>query len=156
LLVAGDRAVRLLLCSLWTDYKLFGATNAPAAMNVARYGLNDHRVINWRKDPWLRFRPRPTIAVRVAMLFYVLKRQGLLNDAAKESPRTQHIVNLNRSGTIAALKAADFYICVARNCPNLRRVEKADVDVALGQKKYVGILAEVDANEFGGMGKRDE
>jgi hypothetical protein len=36
-----------------------------------------------------------TITVRVAMLFYVLKRLGLLGDGAKESPRTQHIVNLN-------------------------------------------------------------
>lgn len=46
-----------------------------------------------------------------------------------------------------------IYSCVARNCPYLRRVGKADVDVALGQKKYVGILAEVDANEFGGLGE---
>lgn len=50
------------------------------------------------------------LTVRYAMLFYVLKRLGLLGDATKLSARTQHIVNLNREETEAALKAADFQL----------------------------------------------
>jgi predicted phosphodiesterase len=44
--------------SLWTDYRLFGDHTAGAAMHAARVGMNDHRLIGWRRDPWLRFRPQ--------------------------------------------------------------------------------------------------
>jgi hypothetical protein len=48
------------------------------------------------------------LTVRYAMLFYVLKRLGLLGDAAKRDARSQHIVVVNREETEAALKKADF------------------------------------------------
>ena len=48
------------------------------------------------------------LTVRYAMLFYVLKRLGLLGDASKLSPRTQHIVTLNRKETEAALEKAEL------------------------------------------------
>ena len=47
------------------------------------------------------------LSVRYAMLFYVLKRLGLLGDAAKKNARTQHIVALNRKETLAALNLAE-------------------------------------------------
>jgi hypothetical protein len=50
------------------------------------------------------------LSVRYAMLFYVLKRLGLLGDAAKKSARTQHIVALNRKEIDAALNKAEFQI----------------------------------------------
>jgi predicted DNA-binding transcriptional regulator YafY len=50
------------------------------------------------------------LSVRYAMLFYVLKRLGLLGDAAKQSARTQHIVALNRKETEAALKKAELQL----------------------------------------------
>lgn len=53
---------------------------------------------------------RAVLTVRYAMLFYVLKRLGLLGDATKLSARTQHIVTLNRDETDDALKAADFQL----------------------------------------------
>lgn len=43
------------------------------------------------------------LAVRYAMLFYVLKRLGLLGDAEKEDPRRQHIVALNKDAVQTAL-----------------------------------------------------
>jgi Icc-related predicted phosphoesterase len=58
--------VRFVGCSLWTDYRIFGPANAAAAMNAARASLNDHRVINWRKDPWSRFRPEEALLTHVA------------------------------------------------------------------------------------------
>lgn len=48
------------------------------------------------------------ITVRYAMLFYVLKRLGLLGDAAKKSAYTQHIVTINRKQTEAALEKAEL------------------------------------------------
>jgi hypothetical protein len=51
---------------------------------------------------------RAILTVRYAMLFYVLKRLGLLGDATKLSPRTQHIVTLNREATEAALQIAEL------------------------------------------------
>lgn len=50
------------------------------------------------------------LSVRYAMLFYVLKRLGLLTDAAKQSARTQHIVTINRKETEAALEKAEFQL----------------------------------------------
>lgn len=49
-----------------------------------------------------------TMAVRYAMLFYVLKRLGLLDDPEKKPARTQHIVLVNSSETKAALNQADW------------------------------------------------
>lgn len=53
---------------------------------------------------------RAILTVRYAMLFYVLKRLGLLGDAAKQSARTQHIVTLNREATEAALQVAELQL----------------------------------------------
>ncbi|WP_374313580.1 WYL domain-containing protein [Dongia sp.] len=50
------------------------------------------------------------LTVRYAMLFYVLKRLGLLGDAAKQSAHTQHIVTINRKETEAALERAEFQL----------------------------------------------
>jgi predicted phosphodiesterase len=44
--------------TLWTDYRLFGDNNAAAAMHAARFGMNDHRLISWKRHPWERFRPQ--------------------------------------------------------------------------------------------------
>lgn len=43
--VAIVDGVRFLGCTLWTDYKLFGGETIDAAMDAARRGLNDHRLI---------------------------------------------------------------------------------------------------------------
>lgn len=48
------------------------------------------------------------LTVRYAMLFYVLKRLGLLGDAAQLPARSQHIVVFNRAETVAALEKAEF------------------------------------------------
>ena len=53
---------------------------------------------------------RGILSVRYAMLFYDLKRLGLLGDATKLSARTQHIVTLNRRATEAALQAAEVQL----------------------------------------------
>jgi predicted DNA-binding transcriptional regulator YafY len=49
------------------------------------------------------------LQVRYAMLFYVLKRLGLLGDAAKQNPKQQHIVLHNGRETEAALARAGYF-----------------------------------------------
>lgn len=63
------------------------------------------------KDYGMR-RERAVLTVRYAMLFYVLKRLGLLTPAADQDPRTQHIVDLKSAETALALRRADFDVSV--------------------------------------------
>jgi Icc-related predicted phosphoesterase len=53
--------VRFVGATLWTDYALFGAEWRPQVMEACRHGLNDHRLIGWRKQPWERFRPQEAL-----------------------------------------------------------------------------------------------
>jgi Icc-related predicted phosphoesterase len=49
---------RFIGATLWTDYRIFGDTNTGASMSACAGGMNDHRLIGWQKQPWLRFRPQ--------------------------------------------------------------------------------------------------
>jgi Icc-related predicted phosphoesterase len=55
--------VRFLGATLWTDYALFGADRRAEVMAACRQGMNDHRLIGWRKDPWQRFGPQQALAL---------------------------------------------------------------------------------------------
>jgi len=50
--------VRFVGANFWTDYRAFGEFNVAAVMNACATGMNDHRLIGWQKEPWLRFRPQ--------------------------------------------------------------------------------------------------
>jgi hypothetical protein len=63
---------------------------------------------------------RAVLTVRYAMLFYVLKRLGLLGDASRQDPRTQHIVALNAAETTRALKRAEFELDETEKAPKVR------------------------------------
>ncbi len=58
---------------MWTDYRLFGANNAAAAMRMASQGLNDHRLISWRKNPWQRFRPEEALLTHTASKAFLVE-----------------------------------------------------------------------------------
>jgi Icc-related predicted phosphoesterase len=55
-IVHGD--IRFVGATLWTDYRVFGDANQSRIMGACAAGMNDHRLIGWRKQPWLRFRPQ--------------------------------------------------------------------------------------------------
>jgi predicted phosphodiesterase len=69
----GRTPVRVAGCSLWTDYHVFGANNAAPAMRAALRGLNDHRLITWRKRPWKRFRPEEAALMHSASKDFLIK-----------------------------------------------------------------------------------
>jgi hypothetical protein len=64
---------------------------------------------------------KAVLSVRLAMLFYVLKRLGLLRDPEKEKPRAQHIVLLNKEYVMAAQKRAEFYDVQAAKSHQLKQ-----------------------------------
>lgn len=52
---------------------------------------------------------RTTLEVRFAMLFYTLKRLGLLEKPEEKSARSQHIIVVNRKDTDDALRKTEFF-----------------------------------------------
>ncbi|TIV13548.1 MAG: transcriptional regulator, partial [Mesorhizobium sp.] len=68
-------------------------TSSQRAVVAKDYGMTNERAV---------------LTVRYAMLFYVLKRLGLLGDAGQQDPHTQHIVALNAHETERALRRAEF------------------------------------------------
>lgn len=62
---------------------------------------------------------RVVLTVRCAMLFYVLKRLGLLGDASQLDPRSQHIVALNAAETSRALKRAEMELDEVDGSPKI-------------------------------------
>jgi len=61
------------------------------------------------------------LTVRYAMLFYVLKRLGLLEDARCRDPRTQHIVAANATELARALERAKFEFDGAESTEEVRQ-----------------------------------
>ena len=79
-----------------------GLTPSQRAVVAKDYGMKNERAI---------------LTVRYAMLFYVLKRLGLLGDASRQDPRAQHIVALNARETECALMRTEFEIGEAEQIP---------------------------------------
>lgn len=70
-----------------------GLTPSQRAVVAKDYGMTNERAV---------------LSVRHAMLFYLLKRLGLLGDASSQDPRTQHIVALNLHEVDRALRRAEL------------------------------------------------
>jgi predicted phosphodiesterase len=49
--------IRIMGCTLWTDYELYGPDTREAAMGAAAGYMLDHKRIKWSREPWERFRP---------------------------------------------------------------------------------------------------
>ncbi|MHB1086751.1 MAG: metallophosphoesterase [Minisyncoccota bacterium] len=59
--------IRFVGATLWTDY----AGGNAIAMQVARDSMNDHRLIKWQKEPWMRFRPNEALALHRESVAYL-------------------------------------------------------------------------------------
>jgi hypothetical protein len=70
------------------------------------------------------------LSVRYAMLFYVLRRLGLLGDASKEPARRQHIVASNNIEVQSALAHAEFFEQEDKNL-NPSRALSAQIEESL-------------------------
>jgi Icc-related predicted phosphoesterase len=72
-IVLGGGIVRVVGATLWTDYQVFGEANQAAVMNACATGMNDHRLIGWQKQPWLRFRPQEAALLHHRSRAYIAK-----------------------------------------------------------------------------------
>lgn len=79
-------------------------TPGQRAVVAKDYGMTDERVV---------------LTVRYAMLFYVLKRLGLLGDASQSDPRSQHIVALNAVETAQALNRTEIELDQIDRAPRI-------------------------------------
>jgi hypothetical protein len=97
--------VRFAGASLWTDYRLFGDHNAPAAMHAARAGMNDHRLIGWKRDPWARFRPQEAALLHAASRAFFLETFATPFDGAATVAVSHHAPHV---GSIPPRYASDI------------------------------------------------
>jgi predicted phosphodiesterase len=67
------KAVRFVVATLWSNYRLFGDHNAAHAMRAAAHDMNDHRRITWSKSPWRRFRPQEALMMHAASVAYITR-----------------------------------------------------------------------------------
>ena len=65
--------IRFVGATLWTNYRAFGESNVAGVMNACATGMNDHRLIGWQKQPWLRFRPEEAALLHHQSKTYLAK-----------------------------------------------------------------------------------
>jgi Icc-related predicted phosphoesterase len=123
----GDGAsggVRFVGATLWTDYRIFGDANLIAAMNACAAGMNDHRRISWRKEPWQRFRPQEAALLHHRSKTYL---EATLSTGF-DGPTvvcTHHVVHLNsilpkyRSDPVTAAFVSDMSATIEAYRPAL-------------------------------------
>jgi hypothetical protein len=70
-------------------------------------GLSLNQRIGVEKDYGMEAGTK-ALEIRYAMLFYVLRRLGLLDSPERKSPRTQHIIVINAEETAEAMRQADW------------------------------------------------
>jgi hypothetical protein len=76
--VIGD--LRVIGATGWTDYELFGAALRVPAMREAAVGMQDHKRITWRKQPWQRFRPEEARALHLQSRAFIDAELAKLHD----------------------------------------------------------------------------
>lgn len=64
--LCGHAPVRFIGATLWTDYG-----RDPLVADYARRGMNDHRYIKWRKEPYQRFLPSHATKLHDASRGYI-------------------------------------------------------------------------------------
>jgi Icc-related predicted phosphoesterase len=86
--------IQFIGATLWTNYEAFGEAKKAAAMSARAAGMNDHRLIGWQKQPWLRFRPREAAIMHDQSAAYI--EQVLANSSADRcAVVTHHAVHWN-------------------------------------------------------------
>jgi Icc-related predicted phosphoesterase len=91
----GNGGIRLVGATLWTDYCAFGEINQPAVMNACATGMNDHRLIGWQKQPWLRFRPQEAALLHHRSKTYVEEVLATPFDGGPTVVISHHAVHWN-------------------------------------------------------------
>jgi Icc-related predicted phosphoesterase len=116
--------LRVIGCTRWSDYDLFGPSLRASAMRWAYDTVRDHKRMKWQSNPWLRFRPTE------ARLLHLTSRAFIEAELSKSHqgptavithfPATPHAINprLQRSISTAAA-CSDLSPLIERYQPDL-------------------------------------
>lgn len=116
--------VRFVGASLWTDYALFGEAVRPLAMREARDRMNDHKLIKWQKQPWLRFRPEEALHLHRQSCAFIERTLAEPFDGASvvvthHAPHPDSLYENWRSSFLSAAYASDLTDLIARLQPEV-------------------------------------
>lgn len=115
--------LRILGCTLWTDYDLHGPSSRSAAMAVAAETMQDHRRIKWQRHPWMRFRPTEARMLHErSRAFFETElarhHEGTTIVLSHTAPTIEHVAPKSRSEMIAAAFASDLEHLIDRFQPD--------------------------------------
>lgn len=113
---------RVVGCTLWTDYCLFGPDLREAAMHTARDGLMDHKRITWRKNPWARFRPEEAAALHLRSRNFLetelaKSHSGPVIVVSHHGMTLEAVSSLNQRSLLSAAYASELLPLVDRHRP---------------------------------------
>jgi Icc-related predicted phosphoesterase len=113
----GAPGVRFVGATMWTNYRIFGDHNAAAAMHAARHGMNDHRLIGWKKKPWTRFRPEEAVLLHTrSRAFFAATLARPFSGSTVALTHTAHVASVEdryRSDILTGAFANDFSELIA-------------------------------------------
>lgn len=122
--------VRFVGATLWTDYEVMRGSDAnPArylgwAMQACSLGMNDHRKIKFRKNPWKRWRPEEARLTHLASRAYLERtlaepHSGPTVVVTHHAPHPASIADRFSTNIISAAYASDLTAVIESGKPDL-------------------------------------
>lgn len=117
-------ALRVIGCTLWSDYDLFGPSLRASAMRWAYDTVRDHKQIKWQSNPWQRFRPTEARRLHLASRAFIEAELATPHDGPTavitHFPATPHAIapRLQRSISMASA-CSDLTPLIERFQPDL-------------------------------------
>ncbi|WP_246692121.1 MULTISPECIES: metallophosphoesterase [unclassified Methylobacterium] len=117
--------VRILGCTLWTNYRLFGAGHRPVAMAAARRVMNDHRRIAGAHLPaWQPFLPADAADLHAGSVRFIADTLAMPHDGPSivvthHAPHPEGIAPRFGRDPVSAAFASDLSDLIAAGGPEL-------------------------------------
>jgi hypothetical protein len=148
--------LRVLGCTLWTDYLLFGEGLRGAAMRTAAETMMDHRRIQWRREPWQRFRPEEARALHLQSRAFLERELAKQHDGPTacifhHAAVPDAVEDRLRRSMLTAAYASDLGPLIDRYQPELVVTGHThhSIDIRRGRSRIVSNPAGyADENEF--------
>ena len=115
--------LRIIGCTLWTDYALFGESLREAAMRHAYDIMRDHKRIKLSRRPWRRFRPQDARMLHLQSCAFLEAELSKTFDGTTivlthMAPTIEAIEPLFRDRTISAAYASNLLSMIDRHQPH--------------------------------------
>ncbi len=115
--------IRIIGCTLWTNYALFGESLREAAMRHAYDTMRDHKRIKWSRRPWRRFRPQEAQMLNLQSRDYIEAElsnafHGTTIVLTHMAPTIEAIEPLFHDHTISTAYASNLLSTIDRHQPD--------------------------------------